>query len=354
MKALILSGGIGSRLWPITYTRPKQLIPVANKPILFYAIESIIKAGISDIGIIVGDTGDEIMQEVGDGTRWGAKITYIYQEKPEGLAHAVKIAQPFLKEEAFLMFLGDNIIRDDLSKFIQKYYGKKLNALVVLDKVDNPQDYGVAVLENGDIVELVEKPKQYISNMAIVGLYIFDKNIFSAISKIKPSWRNELEITDAIQDMIKNGFKVSYGQLENWWKDTGAPQDMLEANQKILDDIKGYDQGWIDQKSMVQGKVIIEKDAHVINSVIRGPVIIGEKCTIKNAYIGPYTSISKGCEIENSEVEGSIIMENCKIKNVGNRINNSLIGSSTEIANDNTLSRTYSFIVGDKSKIKIL
>jgi glucose-1-phosphate thymidylyltransferase len=351
MKALILSGGIGSRLWPITYTKAKQLIPVANRPILFYAIESIVKAGIKEIGIVVGDTRGQIMQEVGDGSRWGVKITYIYQQKPEGLAHAVKISKHFLQDDSFLMFLGDNIIRDDLSRFIQEYYNKKVNALVVLDKVKNPEEYGVAVLENGNIVELVEKPKHFISDMAIVGLYIFDQNIFSAIENIKPSWRNELEITDAIQEMIKSGFKVGYGQLEHWWKDTGSSQDMLEANQRLLDDINGCIKGMIDSQSIVQGKVIIEKDTSVINSVIRGPAIIGEKSNIKNAYIGPYTSVSSGCEVENTSIEYSIVMNNCKIKNMEKRISDSLIGNDVEILSCNQIPTTCSFIVGDRSKI---
>ncbi len=352
MKALILSGGIASRLWPITYTKAKQLLPVVNKPILLYGIESVIKAGINDIGIVVGHTKEEIMKEVGDGSRWGVKITYIYQEQPKGLAHAVKISQPFLQDEPFIMFLGDNIIKDDVRKFMKEYHEKKSNALVVLDKAKDPQKYGIAVLENGDIVELIEKPNRYVSDMVIVGLYIFDKNIFSAVENIQPSRRNELEITDAIQEMIRRGLRVGYGELEHWWKDTGTPQDMLEANQRLLEEIEPCIQGCLDRESMIQGKVTIGKGTQIVNSVLRGPVSIAGGCTIRNAYVGPYTAIDAACEIENAEIEYSIVMDHSAIKDVGKRISSSLVGSNVEIIGRRQVPQTYSFIVADNSKIE--
>lgn len=353
MKGLILSGGTGSRLQPVTYTRAKQLLTIANKPILFYAIEAMVKADITDIGMIVGHTKDEMIDTVGDGSRWGVSIHYIHQETPDGLAHAVKVAQPFLQDDPFLMYLGDNIIRDDLGDFIKTYQQERLNALIVLDQVDNPQEYGVAVFQDRKIINLVEKPKTYVSNMAIVGVYIFDKNIYSAIEKIKPSWRNELEITDAIQEMIRNNHRVGYGKLNRWWKDTGMPSDMLAANQKLLAESSPVIEGYIDKKSQLTGKVTIGKGTTLIGSTIMGPVNIAENCKIKNAYIGPYCSIGENCEIENTEIENSIIMENNIIKNIEKRIANSLIAGTVEIIASKMPRNIHTFILGDRSKIKI-
>jgi len=352
LKGLILSGGIASRLWPITYNRAKQLLPLANKPILFYGIESLAKAGIKDIGIIVGQTRDEIMKAVGDGSRWGVKISYIHQQSPDGLAHAVKVARPFLGDADFLMFLGDNMIRDDLKDFIDQFYRDRLNALIVLDKVKNPQQFGVAVIQDDRIVKLLEKPKEFVSDMAIVGLYIFDKNVHSSIDRIKPSKRNELEITDAIQDMIEMGFEVGYGRLKKWWKDTGTPLDMLEANRRLLDEIEGSIEGTTDENTDMKGKVVIGKESRTVNCKIRGPVVIGENCFIKDAELGPYTVVGRGSRIENCKIEDSIIMENCKLINIEKRICNSLIGEDVEISCQGSGSDRYSLVLGSKNRIK--
>lgn len=352
MKALVLSGGKGTRLRPITHTSAKQLVPVANKPILFYGLEAIAESGIKDVGIIVGDTKNEIMSAVGDGKKFGIKVTYIPQEAPLGLAHAVKIAQSFLKDDEFVMYLGDNLIRDGIKAFVDEFRKKKPNAQILLAKVPNPQQFGVAELKDGKIIRLVEKPKQPKSDLALVGVYMFDKNIFKAVNKIKPSWRGELEITDAIQYLVEKKFNVIPHIINGWWKDTGKLEDMLEANRIILDTLKSENLGKV-ENSKIEGKVVIQKNAEIINSTIRGPVIIGENCKIINSYIGPFTSVYFNTVIENSEIEHSIILENSKVKDV-KRIADSLIGQNVEILKSEKKPQAYRIMVGDSSRVEII
>lgn len=352
MKALVLSGGKGTRLRPITHTSAKQLVPVANKPILFYGLEAIAASGIKDVGIIVGDTKNEIMSAVGDGKKFGMKVTYIPQEVPLGLAHAVKIAQDFLKDDEFVMYLGDNLIRDGIKSFVDEFRKKKPNSQILLAKVPNPQQFGVAELKDGKIVRLVEKPKQPKSDLALVGVYMFDKNIFEAVNKIKPSWRGELEITDAIQYLVEKKFNVIPHIINGWWKDTGKLEDMLEANRIILDTLKKENLGKA-ENSKIEGKVVIQKNAEIKNSTIRGPVIIGENCKIYNSYIGPFTSVYFNTMIENSEIEHSIILENSKVKDV-RRIADSLIGQNVEIFKSEKKPQAYRIMVGDSSRVEII
>ncbi|HAX61347.1 MAG TPA: glucose-1-phosphate thymidylyltransferase [Elusimicrobia bacterium] len=352
MKALVLSGGKGTRLRPITHTSAKQLVPVANKPILFYGLEAIAESGIKDVGIIVGDTKNEIMSAVGDGKKFGIKVTYIPQEAPLGLAHAVKIAQNFLKDDEFVMYLGDNLIRDGIKAFVDEFRKKKPNSQILLAKVPNPQQFGVAELKDGKIVRLVEKPKQPKSDLALVGVYMFDKNIFEAVNKIKPSWRGELEITDAIQYLVKKKFVVIPHIINGWWKDTGKLEDMLEANRIILDTLKKENSGIV-ENSKIEGKVVVQKNAEIKNSTVRGPVIIGENCKIINSYIGPFTSVYFNTVIENSEIEHSIILENSKVKDV-RRIADSLIGQNVEILKSEKKPQAYRIMVGDSSRVEII
>ncbi|MEW6556224.1 MAG: glucose-1-phosphate thymidylyltransferase [Elusimicrobiota bacterium] len=352
MKALVLSGGKGTRLRPITHTSAKQLVPVANKPILFYGLEAIAECGIKDVGIIVGDTKDEIMSAVGDGNQFGIKVTYIPQEAPLGLAHAVKIAQTFLKDDEFVMYLGDNLIRDGIKTFVDEFRKKKPNSQILLAKVPNPQQFGVAELKDDKVINLVEKPKQPKSDLALVGVYMFDKNIFEAVNSIKPSWRDELEITDAIQYLVDKKFNVLPHIITGWWKDTGKLEDMLEANRIILDTLKSENSGMI-ENSKIEGKVVVQKNAEIKNSTIRGPAIIGENCKIINSYIGPFTSVYFNTVIENSEIEHSIILENSKIKDV-KRIADSLIGQNVEILKSEKKPTAYRVMVGDSSRVEII
>ena len=352
MKSLVLSGGKGTRLRPITHTSAKQLVPVANKPILFYGLEAIADSGIKDVGIVVGDTKNEIMSAVGDGKKFGIKVTYIPQEAPLGLAHAVKIAQSFLKDDEFVMYLGDNLIRDGIKTFVDEFRKKKPNAQILLAKVPNPQQFGVAELKDGKIVRLVEKPKQPKSDLALVGVYMFDKNIFEAVNSIKPSWRGELEITDAIQYLVEKKFTVIPHIITGWWKDTGKLEDMLEANRIILDTLKKENLGKV-ENSNIEGKVVIQKNAEIINSTVRGPAIIGENCKIINSYIGPFTSVYFNTVIENSEIEHSIILENSKVKDV-KRIADSLIGQNVEILKSEKKPQAYRIMVGDSSRVEII
>ncbi|MDD5687454.1 MAG: glucose-1-phosphate thymidylyltransferase [Elusimicrobia bacterium] len=352
MKALVLAGGKGTRLRPITHTSAKQLVPVANKPILFYGIEAIAESGIKEVGIIVGDTKNEIKTAVGDGSKFGVKVTYIEQSAPLGLAHAVKTAQDFLKEDEFVMYLGDNLIRDGIKTFVDEFKKKKPNSQILLAKVPNPQQFGVAELKDGKVVNLVEKPKQPKSDLALVGVYMFDKNIFEAVDNIKPSWRGELEITDAIQYLVSKKFVVIPHVINGWWKDTGKLEDMLEANRIILDTLEASNLGKI-ENSRIEGKVVIQKDAEVINSTVRGPVIIGENCKIINSYIGPFTSVYFNTVVENSEIEHSIILENSKIKDV-KKIEDSLIGQNVEILKSEKKPTAYRIMVGDSSRVEII
>ena len=353
MKGLILSGGKGTRLRPLTFTQAKQLVPVANKPVLFYGIEALLGAGIRDIGIIVGDTRAEIREAVGGGDRWGGdvRITYLEQPEPLGLAHAVLIAEEFLGQEPFVMYLGDNILKTGIVSLVESFRERKPNALILLTPVPNPRMFGVAELENGKVVRLVEKPKEPKSNLALVGVYMFDSHIFEAVRAIKPSWRNELEITDAIQFLVDRGYEVQPHLVSGWWKDTGKIEDILEANRLILESVSGLMEGELDDASRVSGEVIIEKGASVRSSTIRGPAIIGAGTVISDSYIGPFTSIQKNCRIVKTEIENSIVLEGSEIVDVGGRIDDSLIGRDVRIYRCPPRPVAYRFMVGDKSEI---
>lgn len=355
MKGLILSGGKGTRLYPITFNRAKQLVPVANKPVLFRVIEAIKEAGIDDIGIVIGDTGPEIREAVGQGRRWGVRITYIQQEAPLGLAHAVRISQDFLGDERFVMFLGDNVIQGGISSLIREFASSNWNSQIVLTEVDQPQHYGVAELdERGAIVRLIEKPRNPPSNLALVGIYMFDHNIFTAVNNIKPSWRGELEITDAIQWLIEHGFSVHPYIHRGWWIDTGKPIDMLEANNRVLAELEHKVEGYVDRDSKIDHLVTVERGAEIINSVIRGPAIIGEDARIVNSYVGPFTSIYHHTVIENSEIEHSIVLDHSRILNVPSRIEDSIIGRDVEITYSPIKPKAYKMTLGDHSKVGLL
>ncbi|GIV68519.1 glucose-1-phosphate thymidylyltransferase [Caldilinea sp.] len=355
MKGLILSGGKGTRLYPITFNRAKQLVPVANKPVLFRVIEAIKEAGIDDIGIVIGDTGPEIREAVGQGRRWGVKITYIQQEAPLGLAHAVKISRDFLGDERFVMFLGDNVIQGGISGLIREFASSDWNSQIVLTEVDQPQHYGVAELdERGAIVRLIEKPRNPPSNLALVGIYMFDHNIFTAVNNIKPSWRGELEITDAIQWLIEHGFSVHPYIHRGWWIDTGKPIDMLEANNRVLAELEHKVEGYVDRDSKIDHLVTVERGAEIINSVIRGPAIIGEDTRIINSYVGPFTSIYHHTVIENSEIEHSIVLDHSRIINVPSRIEDSIIGRDVEVTYSPIKPKAYKMTLGDHSKVGLL
>ncbi len=353
MKALILSGGTGSRLRPLTYTGAKQLIPVANKPILFYAIEAIRDAGIHEIGIIVGDTREEVKRAVGDGSPWGVKVTYIEQDAPRGLAHAVKISAGFVGDDDFLMFLGDNLVRDGVSAFVHQFRTRNPNSLILLSRVPDPQRFGVAELENGRVVRLIEKPDVPPSDLALVGVYLFDKNIFTAVNAIKPSRRNELEITDAIQYLVDHEFVVDSHVIEGWWKDTGKPEDVLEANRMMLEYIDSDVRGTVDEESQIFGRAVVAPDAEIINSIIRGPVMIGQGARIVDSYIGPFTAISERVQVLGSEVENSIVLQDTIIDQIPTRIDSSLIGKNVRIARIADRPKALNFVLGDNSRADV-
>lgn len=355
MKGLILSGGKGTRLYPLTYTSAKQLIPVANKPVLFRVIEAIRDAGISDIGIVVGDTAEEIKRAVGPGKQWNVNITYIPQAAPLGLAHAVKISQEFLGDDHFVMFLGDNVIQGGISPLIAQFASSSYNSQIVLTRVDHPQQYGVAQLDdNGQIIKLVEKPKEPPSNLALVGIYMFDAHIFEAVNAIKPSWRGELEITDAIQWLVDRSYNVHAYVHQGWWIDTGKPTDMLEANSLVLEELNPIIEGYVDRDSEVDSRVTVEQGAEIINSVVRGPAIIGKETRLVNAYVGPFTSIYHHCLIENAEISRSIVLEHSQIRNINRRIEDSLIGRHVVVHRSPIRPRAYKFTLGDHSQLGLL
>lgn len=355
MKGLILSGGKGTRLYPLTFTSAKQLIPVANKPVLFRVIEAIRDAGIKEIGIVVGDTAKEIEAAVGQGQRWGVQITYIQQKNPLGLAHAVKISRNFLGDERFVMFLGDNVIQGGISPLIRQFANSDWNSQVVLTEVSHPERYGVAELdEKGQIVQLIEKPKVPPSNLALVGIYMFDAHVFEAVQAIKPSWRGELEITDAIQWLVEQDYTVYPYIHRGWWIDTGAPSAMLEANSLVLEELEPRIEGYVDRDSEVDGRVTIEKGAEIVNSIIRGPAIIGENTRIVNAYVGPFTSIYHDCLVQDSEIEHSIVLEHSVLKSLPARVQDSLIGRRVVLQRSPARPQALKLTLGDYSQVGLL
>jgi glucose-1-phosphate thymidylyltransferase len=356
MKALILSGGKGTRLRPLTHTGAKQLVPVANKPILWYGIESIVAAGITEIGIVISpETGAEIQDKTGNGELFGAKITYILQAKPEGLAHAVKISRSFLKDSPFVMYLGDNLIQDKLESFLQQFHANCSDALIMLKRVANPTAFGVAkVMDNGKVVGLVEKPKVPPSDLALVGVYFFGPEIHAAIDQISPSARGELEITDAIQTMIEKEQRVDACQLDGWWLDTGKKDDLLEANQIILDDCPMTTiEGEVDSQSRISGRVKIGSGSRIINCIIRGPVVIGQDCHLENCFIGPYSSIADRVILIDSDLEHSVLLADAKVTGVQQRIVDSLIGQRASLTEAPRRPKALRFMIGDDSQVEL-
>lgn len=335
MKGLILSGGEGTRLRPLTYTRAKQLIPLANKPVLVRVIETIRDAGVTEIGIVVGgSTAAEIEATLGDGNQWGVQLTFIHQASPDGLAHAVKISEDFLKDDSFVMFLGDNAIQGGISQLIRDFESHDWNSQIVLKKVANPSSYGVASLRDDMSIDyLIEKPKEPPSDLALVGIYMFDKNVWKAVHAIKPSARGELEITDAIQWLIDNNFSVFPHVHEGWWVDTGKAPDLLEANSYVLAELQPSiaDDAEIDGQSQVDSRVTVQKGAKIINSVVRGPTIIGENAIIENSYIGPFTSVYDNVQISNCEIERSILLEDSRVIDIDVMLRDSLIGRHASV-----------------------
>jgi len=352
MKALILAGGKGSRLRPITHTSAKQLLPLANKPILFYAVEALKQAGIDDIGIVVGDTKKDVISTVGDGSIWGIKITYIEQEAPLGLAHAVKIARDYVQGDRFVVYLGDNLIKNGINSIVDDFRKNKPNAQILLAKVKNANEFGVAELSGKKVVGMEEKPKNPKSDYALVGVYLFDSSIFEAVNAIKPSKRGELEITDAIQYLIDKKYRVDSSVVDGWWKDTGKLEDILEANRLLLDNIETKIMGQVDLNSKVEGKVFIDEGAEIIASCIRGPAVIGKNCRIKDSFIGPYTSVYNEVVIDKSEVGNSIILWKSKLEDI-RRVEDSLIGKEVQISKTDQKPSAYKIMVGDCSKIEI-
>jgi glucose-1-phosphate thymidylyltransferase len=352
MKALILSGGTGSRLRPLTHTGAKQLIPVANKPILYYAIEAIREAGIYEIGIVVGDTHEEIKKAIGDGSHWGVSVTYIEQDAPRGLGHAVKISESFIGNDDFLMYLGDNLVRGGVRDFVERFKMNKPNSLILLSRVDDPQRFGVAELRDGRVVRLVEKPKVPMSDLALVGVYLFDNNVFKAVKEIQPSARGELEITDAIQYLVDVGRTVESYVIDGWWKDTGKPEDVLEANRMMLESIDHSVEGYVSDSKII-GRVIVEAGAIIENSTLRGPLIVGAGAMVRNSYVGPFTSISNGVQVTDSEIEHSIVLYDSVIENISTRIDHSLIGRNARIQSSVRKPKALNFVLGDNSNVDL-
>ena len=353
MKGLVLSGGAGTRLRPITHTSAKQLVPVANKPVLFYGLEAMRAAGIDDVGIVVGETRAEIEAAVGDGSRFGLRVTYLPQEAPLGLAHAVLIAEEFLGDSPFVMYLGDNLLKEGIAPFVREFERSEPDALILLQRVDEPSEYGIAELRDGRVVQLVEKPAEPRSDLALVGVYLFTPAVFESVKAITPSARGELEITDAIQHMIDRGLRVEPHTVTGWWKDTGKLEDMLEANRLILSTIESDVRGEV-VESTLEGAVRVGEGSVIERCTVRGPVVIGAGCHLSDTFVGPYTAISDGVVVEYAEIEHSIILENSRICRLGARMADSLIGRDCVIAHSEALPVAYRFMVGDSSRIGIL
>ncbi|HTX46385.1 MAG TPA: glucose-1-phosphate thymidylyltransferase [Solirubrobacteraceae bacterium] len=354
LKGLILSGGKGTRLRPITHTSAKQLVPVANKPVLFYGIEAMAAAGIKHVGIIIApETGDEIKTVAGDGSQFGIELTYILQDEPLGLAHAVLTAERFLGDSPFVMYLGDNLLQGGIADLVAAFRSGRPDALILLTPVPDPENYGVAELEDGSVVRLVEKPPEPQTDLALVGVYMFTSAVHDAARAIEPSGRGELEITDAIQHLVNAGLRVEPHIVKGWWKDTGRLEDMLAANRLVLDTISSRSDGEL-VDSQVDGRVVIEAGARLERSAVRGPAIIGAGARLTDCYIGPYTAIGERCVIANAEVEHSILLAGAEICDLEGRVESSLLGRNVKIGRDQHQPRAYRFMVGDNSEIGIL
>jgi glucose-1-phosphate thymidylyltransferase len=354
MKGLILSGGAGTRLRPITHTAAKQLVPVANKPVLFYGLEAMRAAGITEVGIVTGDTRAEIEAAVGDGSAFDLVVTYLPQEAPLGLAHAVLISEAFLGDEPFVMYLGDNLLKEGIEPFVRAFEAGSPDALILLQKVADPQSYGIAELDgDGCVSQLVEKPAEPRSDLALVGVYLFTPAVFESVKAIAPSARGELEITDAIQHMVDRGLRVEPHVVTGWWKDTGKLEDMLEANRLVLGTLVGDIQGDV-LETTLEGPVVVGPGSKLERCTVRGPVVIGAGCRLTDTFVGPYTSISDGVIVDHAELEHSIVLENSHISHLGTRMSDSLIGRDCVIAHSDARPVAYRFLVGDSCQIGIL
>jgi len=357
MKGLILSGGKGTRLYPLTYTLAKQLVPVANKPVLIRVIELIRDAGVDEIGIIIApNTGDEIRAAVGDGSRWGVRIEYILQSSPDGLAHAVKIAQPFIGDDRFVMFLGDNVIQGGIKTLIADFANHDWNCQIVLKEVEDPKSFGVAKLHgDGSIEQLIEKPQNPPSNLALIGIYMFDQHVFEAVNSIQPSRRGEYEITDAIQWLVDHGYMVQPHIHQGWWIDTGKASDMLEANSSVLDEITPtIAPDAVIENSQVDRRVTLQAGAQIINSIVRGPSIIGEGTIIRDSYIGPHTSIYHHVHVDRCEIDRCIVLEHSELRNLPARLHDSLIGRYAKVLRREVRPLTLTMNLGDHSSVEII
>jgi glucose-1-phosphate thymidylyltransferase len=354
VKALILAGGAGTRLRPITHTSAKQLVPVANKPILFYGLEAVAEAGIVDVGIIIGETGDEIRAAVGDGSRWGLDVTYIEQASPLGLAHCVLIARGFLADDEFVMYLGDNLLREGVSGLVEQFEAERAAARILLAQVPDPQRFGVAELgADGGVVRLIEKPAQPPSDLALVGVYLFQPVIHEAVMAIRPSGRGELEITDAIQWLIDHGHPVRSQVVTGWWIDTGQLGSLLEGNRLILETLERSIEGKVDGESRLEGRVVVQPGAQVVASHIRGPAIIGEGTLVAESFVGPFTSIYYDCEIVRSEIEHSVVLEQSRIVDMA-RIEDSLVGKQVEVTRSRSRPHAHRLMLGDHSRVDLV
>ncbi|MEO6858533.1 MAG: glucose-1-phosphate thymidylyltransferase [Solirubrobacteraceae bacterium] len=354
LKGLILSGGKGTRLRPITHTSAKQLVPVANKPVLFYGIQAMADAGITEVGIIIApETGGEIRTAAGDGERFGVKLTYIVQDEPAGLAHAVLTAEPFLGDSPFVMYLGDNLLQGGIQDLVAAFRAGEPDALILLTRVPDPEHYGVAELEDGAVIRLVEKPSEPKTDLALVGVYMFTAGIHDAARAIKPSGRGELEITDAIQHLVDRGLRVEPHIVRGWWKDTGRLEDMLAANRLVLETVERRVEGELID-SQIDGRVVVEAGARLERSAVRGPAVIGAGSQLTDCYIGPYTAIGENCVIQGAEVEHSILLSGCQVSHLEGRMESSLLGRNVKIRRDERQPRAYRFLVGDNSEIAIL
>jgi glucose-1-phosphate thymidylyltransferase len=355
LKGLILSGGAGTRLRPITHTSAKQLVPVANKPVLFYGIEALVEAGITEIGIVIApETGDEIRAAAGDGGDFGASITYITQDRPAGLAHAVLTAEDFLGNSPFVMYLGDNLLAEGIAGLVSTFRESEPDALILLTKVDDPSSYGVAELDGDRVVRLVEKPKDPPSDLALVGVYLFGPTIFEAARALEPSWRGELEITEAIDRLIDDGKRVESQVVSGWWKDTGQRADMLEANRLVLEELEPGIEGNVSADSRVEGRVLVEAGAQITGSIIRGPAVIGGAARIEDAFIGPYTAIGADAQVTRSEIENSILLAGARVIDLGTRMEASLLGRNVVLTRSDGMPKTLSMMVGDNSEIELI
>jgi len=354
LKGLILSGGKGTRLRPITHTSAKQLVPVANRPVLFYGIQAMADAGIEEIGIIIApETGPEIQEVAGDGSQFGVKITYITQDEPAGLAHAVLTAEPFLGDSPFVMYLGDNLLQGGISELVANFQANAPDALILLTPVEDPENFGVAELKDGVVVHLAEKPKEPKTNLALVGVYMFTAGIHDAARAIEPSPRGELEITDAIQHLVDTGKRVEPHVVRGWWKDTGRLADMLEANRLILDVIERRNDGQL-LDSIVDGRVVVEPGATLLRATVRGPAVIGARAHLEDCYVGPYSAIGEDCVVQDAEVEHSILLAGSEVRGLDGRMESSLLGRNVKIGRSARQPRAYRFMVGDNSEIEIL